>query len=366
MRIGYLHIGKGGGGVRRYGSIISEKARGRVDLAVMEVDAGDRDTSPGRLREAGRELSRSDVVHVQWKPADWGGGLRAWRRLRAFSAACDAPIVVTLHDVWQRSGPRERFLNSDALALRWLGRRAARLVVHGEEERRRLRGFVSDERVSVVPHFVEERQVADAEASRAALGLSGRRVITLLGFMVRRKGYSLTVDALPLLPDDVVALFAGAPIAGREARADELRARAADRGVADRLVITGYVEADRLDQALAATHVALCPFSDLAASGSLSTWISTARPIVTSDLPQFREYDAMVPGALRIFRPRTPQALAEAVLETLKGGGSDFDPRVAVLRDRLLTPRVLDDYVSVYRDAARVSGGTLARGSPQG
>ncbi len=352
MRVGYLHIGNEGGGVRRYGLMIAQAARQRSDIEVIEADGGGRDGSKPRLTEAARALAGADVVHIQWKPNDWGRGRVAFGALRAFAKACGRPMVVTLHDVWERHGIRERWLETDAHAIRWLGRNAARLTVHAREERRRLGGSVPDGRVVVVPHFVEERTMADAGASRAALGLTDKRAITVLGWMVRRKGYRLTVDALPLLPDDVVAVFAGAPITGREERATELKARAVELGVSDRLVITGYISDERLDQALAATAVACCPFSDLSASGSLSTWISTGRPIVTSDLPQFREYDEMVPGALRIFSPRTAEALAAAVRAVLDNETPVTDPKVVELAAQLSPARTVERFVEVYRAAA--------------
>ena len=361
MRVGYLHLGKSGGGVPRYGLMIAQAARAREGLTVLEVGGGERETDRHRLTAAGRALMATDVVHLQWKPADWGGGLRALGRLRAFVSACDRPLVVTLHDVWGRDSLRRRWLDKDVWALRWLGRavgrRGGRIVVHAEEERRRLEGLVAPELIAVVPHFVEQRDgVSDgadamtaAEAAREALGLAGKRVITILGFMVRRKGYRLTIEALGFLPADVVALFAGGPIAGREARADELRAYAEQLGVSERVFITGYVAAERLQQALAATHVAICPFRDMSASGSLSTWISTGRPIVTSDLPQFREYDQLEPGALRIFQPLSAEALTAAVRAVLDEGPLLRDPRVVALGKRLATPRVVERYLQVYQ-----------------
>ncbi|MDQ3448737.1 MAG: glycosyltransferase [Chloroflexota bacterium] len=373
MKVGYLHLGREGGGVRRYGLMIAEATRARTDATVLEVDGGERDTDRHRLAAAGRALMATEVVHLQWKPADWGGGLRALVRLRAFASACDRPLVVTLHDVWERTSFRRRWVDSDAWALRWLGRAVGRhgghLVVHGQEELRRLVGLVPAESIAVVPHFVEERaslddagvgseagaaQTAEAGAqtaivAREALGLGGKRVITILGFMVRRKGYRLTIEALRFLPADVVALFAGGPIAGREARADELRAYAEQLGVGERVTITGYVASERLEQALTATHVAICPFRDLSASGSLSTWISAGRPIVTSDLPQFREYDELEPGALRIFQPLSAEGLAGAVRAVLEEGPPMRDPRVVALAERLATPRVVERYLEVYR-----------------
>ncbi|MBA2488870.1 MAG: hypothetical protein H0V36_06025, partial [Chloroflexi bacterium] len=96
---------------------------------------------------------------------------------------------------------------------------------------------------------------------------------------------------------------------------------------------------------------------DLSASGSLSTWISTGRPIVTSDLPQFREYDALVPGALRIFRPLTAQAFADGVRQALDEVPPPQDERVIRLRDHLLTPRAVEAYEAVYREALATDEG---------
>jgi glycosyltransferase involved in cell wall biosynthesis len=227
-------------------------------------------------------------------------------------------------------------------------------VVHSAEERRRLAGLAPERMCAVVPHFVEERDLpAGREAAKARLGLGARRVISLVGFMTRRKGHRLVLEALPLLPADVTAVFAGAPIEGRKARGEELEAYARELGVADRVVFTGYVAEDVLGTILAATDVALCPFRDMSASGSLSTWISTGRPIVTSDLPAFREYDALVPGSMRTFSPLTAEGLATAVRTVLDGPLLDVDPAVGRLRQLLALPRMGERYVDVYRVAAR-------------
>jgi hypothetical protein len=93
----------------------------------------------------------------------------------------------------------------------------------------------------------------------------------------------------------------------------------------------------------------------MSASGSLSTWISTGRPIVTSDLPQFREYDEMEPGALRIFQPLSGESLAAAVQAVLDEGPPLRDPRVVALGERLATPRVVEHYLEVYGAALAAS-----------
>ena len=115
--------------------------------------------------------------------------------------------------------------------------------------------------------------------------------MTLLGFITERKGHRLLLEALPLLPPDVSVLIAGSPITGREHRRRELEELASAMAIEDRVIFTGYVGDGMLDRVLAATDVGACPFRDVSASGSMSTWISAGTRIVASDLPAIAEYD---------------------------------------------------------------------------
>jgi glycosyltransferase involved in cell wall biosynthesis len=336
--------------------MLAQEAARRPDLEVIESDAGDRDPALHALRDAGRRLRPADVVHVQWRSADWGLRTGGLARLAVLRGAIGRPLVVTLHDVFPRRGLRARWLEPGALGLRALGRMAARLVVHSQEERGRLAGLVPARLVEVVPHFVEERpSLPEREAARAGLGVADRRVITLLGAITKRRGHRLVIEALPSLPDDVVALFVGTNIEGRDHVTEATREHAAAVGVRARVRFTGYVPDEELERILVATDVGLCPFRDMSASGALASWISVARPIVTSDLPAIRELDALVPGALRRFSPYEPGALATAISRALVELDGPEDPGVRDLAERLSTPRIVERYVDIYRSAGIAS-----------
>jgi glycosyltransferase involved in cell wall biosynthesis len=275
-------------------------------------------------------------------------------RLEVVLRSLRRPVVVTLHDVFVPQGRWARRLSPTALGFRRLGHGAASLVVHSEDERRRLDGLAPPGRVEVVPHFVEVRdRLPDRAAARARLDLDGRRVLTLLGFMTKRRGHRLVIDALPSLPDDVMVLFVGSTIVGRDHVRRDLERHAADVGVADRVRFMGYLPEAELEEVLVATDVALCPFRLMSASGALASWISVGRPIVTSDLPPFRELMALSPGALHPFAPYEPGALALAIRETLDLASDGPHPAVASLARRLATPRIMERYVGLYRAAAR-------------
>jgi glycosyltransferase involved in cell wall biosynthesis len=353
LRVAFVQIGRPESGVRRYGRILSEEAVDRPDMAVSEVDLGmfERGSSPGCSR---RELlDAADVVYLQWNRRSWGKGLRSVVRFLAFRRSCRRPLVITLHDVFPREGVRARWLTTDALALRIVGRNASRVVVHSRTEVARLKGLIPMRKVRVVPHFVEERQIPMTAAdARRRLGVEGRKVVTLLGFIYGRKGHKILVEAIPDLAPDVLVVYAGGPVAEREFATRFVEKRRTELGIEDRLRITGWLSEEDLETWVAATDLAVLPFKELSASGSLSSWIAAGKPILASDLPGFREYDVMVPGALRLFGPVEPKPLARAISEQLATDLPGTDPNVVALRDDLTVPKTVGRYLAVYREAA--------------
>jgi glycosyltransferase involved in cell wall biosynthesis len=356
LRVGFLHLGRDHSGLRRYGTILAAEARRHPDLWVREADAGGRDAGFGDLRRAAASLRDVDVVHVQWKLADWGVRSGGLPRLEVLRRSLPRPLVVTMHDVFPPGGRVARRISPAAIGLRRLGRLADRLVVHSEDERERLTGWVPSGRLAMVPHFVEVRgRLPDRATARGRLGLADQRVVTLLGAITKRRGHRLVLDALLDLPVDVVALFVGSVIEGRDHVARDLQAHALDIGVADRVRFLGYLPEDELEEVLAATDVALCPFRFMSASGALATWLSSGRPIVASDLAPVRELDALAPGALRRFSPYEAPALSAAIREALASAGDAPDARVQALAAQLATPRIVERYAVLYREATEAA-----------
>lgn len=352
LRVGFLHIGRERSGLRRYGAILAAEAATRPDLEVVESDIGDRGAPWSDLRRAARRLDDVDVVHVQWKVADWNPRLGGMPRLEVALRSMGRPTVFTLHDVYAPENRWQRTITPEALGLRRIGMAASSVVVHSEEERTRLAGRVPEAKVEVVPHFVETRgDLPDRAESRQQLEVTDKRVITLLGHVIKRRGHRLVIEALRELPEEVYALFVGAPLRGREYMVDQFKEYALKNGVADRVRFMGFISEPELEQVLAATDVALSPYRSMSASGALATLISAGRPIVASDLPQFRELAAMEPGALHTFAPYEAAALAPAIEAALAVATDEPDPHVQALARRLSTARVVDRYVGLYRAA---------------
>ena len=375
MQIGYLHLGADEHGVTRYGALLAAAARTAGELTVRECQVkltGDGARDRRHLADAARELSAADLVHVQYNNqlagSVWGPGWKQVSNLWEFTRALRRPFVATLHDIYgaRRRGRSvkgilgrvQHAIAPHSIALRQLQRRAAAVFVCSIEERRRLH---SARGVTVIPMFVEERELSQsAEVARTALGLGGRRVVTLLGYIHGRKGHRLLIEALAQLPEDVVAVLAGGPVGQDSTVVNDLLALAERLGVAERVRITGYLAEEELNSYLAATDLAVCPFRDVSASASLSTWISATRPLLASDLPLIAEYNALEPGSIRTFHPYSPDGLAAGIREALE---TDAGPARAVarLRDRLLLPSMLARLLAAYQEIVRHDKGALRR-----
>jgi glycosyltransferase involved in cell wall biosynthesis len=226
--------------------------------------------------------------------------------------------------------------------------------VCSEEERRRIQTFVPGAVVRVIPHFVESRSLSTARpTAKEALGLGGQRVVTLLGYVHPRKGHELLIDALSRLPADVTVVFAGTTEAVHLPYMTHLREKAAAAGLAGRVRITGFLPEPELETYLAATDLAVCPFTTVAASSSVATWLSAGTPILAADLPLISEYNLLEPGAIRTFSPYTANALAEAACQLLAAAAvHDLRPGQR-LRARLCMDSVLQQHIEAYRDVAK-------------
>lgn len=186
-------------------------------------------------------------------------------------------------------------------------------------------------------------------------------MITLLGFIHERKGHQLLVKALSHLPEQVIVVFAGGASPGNEHFVQNLLALAEADGVAHRLRITGFLSEVNLERYLVATDLAVCPFQSFAASGSLSTWISVARPLLAFDLPQIAEYNRIAPDAFKTFQPYTPEALASEIKHLLSTGITATDVAVDRLRQRLLLPVTFNQHFVHYQQAVAAPNKTMIR-----
>lgn len=243
----------------------------------------------------------------------------------------------------------------EVFILYGIASRASKIIVCTQEEADRLKQRMIASKVEIVPHFVELRSISiTSEEARNELQLQGVKVVTLLGFIYPPKGHQLLVEAMPELPNDITVIFAGGPSSDAyEDFASNLRNLADQKGVGDRLRITGYLSEEIMEMYLSATDLAVCPFSRISASGSLSTWISVACPILASASPQIAEYNRIEPGAINTFSPYSSAALAKAITSLLDAPQRTNSLAIKRLRDKLLIPKIFNQHRVIYHEISK-------------
>lgn len=395
MKIGYLHLisaTQSNSGVTRYGRLIGTVARQQSNLEILEIEV-ELTKNLGEnfkiLSQAAKNLSQADVIHIQFNKHTWGERWGQFQHIKAFINNCHAPVVITIHDVFPIVYPPYGFFEAgkkraeklnfkklplnkririiggylwnnylpDTYTVRWLFKRVKLIITCTETEAQRLAPHYTDSSKLVnIPHFVEERNInITPKEARSILGLEKFKVVTLQGFIFGSKGHKLLIEAMPELPENIKVIFAGGAVAGEESLLESLIELAEKKGVADRLLVTGYLSEKDLETYLMASHLAVCPFEIISASSSLSTWISLASPILASDLPQIAEYNKIEPGAIKTFQPYTAEAFAEAIKQELSMIETDEKPNnlLISLREKLSMSNIFNQHLKVYQDIVK-------------
>jgi glycosyltransferase involved in cell wall biosynthesis len=282
------------------------------------------------------KANASDLCHVQFNYPHFNGGLPHRNRFRDFAGRVKVPIVMTVHEVRierERVGAGfsipVRLIHNGNLRLmnawsRRLHRRiyasAAGIIAHTRLHQEQVGALVDrPEKVVIIPHGIPDpvegyRRIHPSDAKRR-LGLDGKAVLTILGFVNRRKGYECALRAMRDLPGDTSLLIAGGKmtdLAGDRAYHDSLTRSISEMELADRVKITGYLSEEAIAEAMAATDICLAPFLSTAASGALSTCIAYRKPIVASDIAVNREINERI-ACLELFPQGSSGQLAAKV-----------------------------------------------------
>ncbi len=303
-----------------------------------------------RLRGAQTLGCAADLTHVQHQYFFFGGVAAHKNHVTAFYESARKPIVVTVHEIARPPIDAGRVVHRAIEVVNranFLHAAVSRLIVHTQDDFDRLVDLGVDRRkIDKIVHGVPPAMLLpDSKLARAHFGLSNRRVITIFGYLARKKGHHVALEALKYLPEDVVLLLAGGKHPDdHTSYVGTIEASIEAMDLKDRVLITGYLPREDVPTALAATHVALAPYLQTSGSGSLSQFFSAGRAVIASDIGPHREIAQDQPSCLTLFPSGDSTQLAAAIEELLK------DDSV-----RLSLERRSRDYASrhSYDDVAR-------------
>lgn len=251
-----------------------------------------------------RKIHQDRIVHVQYQP-----GL--FIPLAAFPPLNYLPLlilyfkykkinrtVLTIHEIFYDTWLDRQLLKVMARFLN----QVEVLIVHNPSLKELLstRG-VDEDKIVVLPHGTPPPELMDKGMAKDQLGLSGKRVLTIFGFVHKNKGHDLVLEVLPNLDPDVVLLVAGGPqVKQHRHYYRHLQRQAQELGVEDRVRFCGFVEDKNLPLVFNATDLAIFPYRWIITSGSFHQALSYQIPTLTSDLDYFQEIQSRY-GCVELF-----------------------------------------------------------------
>ncbi len=316
-----------------------------------------------------------DVVHIQHEYSFWGGILPRSSAYWELRYLIKKPIVLTAHTTYSLYEMLK--VGTERRPHKWLVKQlllrnrpyresveiapfvTAMTIVHTTAARNALieRG-AKPGYIYVVPTGIPAPLPAPTggEAFRERFGRQGRRLITLFGYVAFNKGYELTLDLLPDLPEDVTFVIAGGPrTADMEPYAHALKERIARSGLAQRVVMTGFLSDAEVAEAMAASEIVLVPHTQATGSYSVTIPLTHGKPILASDLDCFREISERI-DCLELFRAGDVADYRKKLLALLcdPGRREKLSQAARKYAQRFSWPRVAALTRDVYKSAIEV------------
>ncbi len=238
------------------------------------------------FRNIGAALTESpaQLVHVQHEYSLLGGVAPHRNQAPALYSTLTVPAVVTVHEIVDEAGSAVR-----RAAIRHMNRinfmhPAIRAwIVHTDADRVRLTCVgANPDAIHVTPVGVPTVQRnADPAKARESLGLAGKRVITVFGFLSSKKGHLDALEAIAKLPEEYLLIFAGGkhPDDG-SGYVDRLLSEIERGNMSQRVRITGYLRGDDLDVVMAATDLAIAPYHNSSGSASVAHLLAAGLPVI--------------------------------------------------------------------------------------
>lgn len=238
--------------------------------------------------------------------------------------------------------------------------RADHILVHSQDDIRRLAGFGIAANVSLFPHGYPCQDPIDRDSARRALALPpDGLVIGAYGFLLPHKGVEQLIDAAALLrdagtPTRLVLVNALYPIPASQDLLDRCRRRADDLGLADQVLFESRFLANESSLgALAACDAIVYAYQDTQESSSAAVrmGIAARRPVLCSPLAIFSD----VAEVVRFLPGTGPAAIRDGVLALMADadGRRDLGLRQDAWLDRYswsAVARMLQDILAADRN----------------
>ena len=294
-----------------------------TDIYSREVIFQIDQNNPDEYVKVAETLNRDDavkLVNIQHEFGIFGGewGLNIIHLLSTLTK----PKVITLHTVIPQPSPDLRH------AVRLLADNVNGITAMTYHSRHILIEDygIPEQCIRVIPHGIHDGAYTSSQQAKAALGFSGKTVLSTFGMLNRGKGLEYVIEALPAVVErykDFVYIIFGATHPNilkteGETYRNSLIEKIYMLGLADHVkMYNHYFPLPKLLQMLKATDIYIATPLDpnQAVSGTLSYALGMGRPVISTAFAQAKEDVTPDVGILVDFR--NPQAFTDAIISFL-------------------------------------------------
>lgn len=289
MKVNIVTTCKTNCGISVYSDYLFKELKKKINAHIIE-------NTEQNFSQIAEKAKQADIVHVQFEPGAFGSALMLKGTsipefFKKLAKPKTAKIVTTIHEINETKikNPKsffvhlyQKIINSHVLNNSDL------IIVHS----RKLEQFANNKGKKVVfmSHGTMETQKAISKTTaKKKLGLQGKTILTIFGFVEPRKQHAKIINLLPELDKNIVLV-----IAGKGAKSDEyensLKKIVKELNLENRVIFTGFVKDAEKKTIFSATDLMLYPYKDIYQSGSMNEALSFSKPILASNIDGFKEF----------------------------------------------------------------------------
>jgi glycosyltransferase involved in cell wall biosynthesis len=265
----------------------------------------------------------AQMVHIQHEFSLFDGAAPHKCQAQSTYRALRLPAVLTVHELLNENGsPIRRAVMRHSNRMNFLHPAIKRWIVHTSADRDKLAEIGAPiDRIDIIPvpvPYSHPLDLTEVPALKKRFSLDQKRVLTLFGFISRKKAHADAVAAMKHLPDDVVLVIAG----GQHPQdstdyVPSVRRLIADLGLDARVIVTGFLNEKEVDAVMSMSEAALAPFHSCSGSASVAHLLASGVPVIGSDIEPFAEICTDTPGAITLFPMGNVEALAASIRQIL-------------------------------------------------
>jgi 1,2-diacylglycerol 3-alpha-glucosyltransferase len=229
-----------------------------------------------------------DIVHIQHEFGLYGDmdGIAVLDLIFRMKFS-NIPVVATLHTV------RETFEHREKMVFQTMCRELDMIIVHEKEHIKILRDCygIAPKKIYHVDHGI--RTTAPYMDAKKKLGLEGKKVVLLLGYVRETKGFHRIIDLFPSIVERVndacLVLASKVRVSELNEYRQSLFIKIKNSSVSDNIeVFRGMFPQKTFDYILSAADIVALPYILGAQSGIMAHAFSLGKPVIASDLQAFK------------------------------------------------------------------------------